>query len=56
MDATYPVCMQYIPSNFLCKYIFYHTFFFEENNDDGKNDLDSEIDDEREFFDFLDLQ
>jgi len=46
MDATYPLCMLYIPSNFLRKYIFFHMFLFEENNDDGKKD--SEVDDERD--------
>lgn len=49
MDATYPLCMLYIPSDFLRKYIFFHTFLFEENNDDGeKKGLDSEIGDERD--------
>ncbi|KYN26774.1 hypothetical protein ALC57_03815 [Trachymyrmex cornetzi] len=47
MDATYPLCMLCIPSDFLRKYIFFHTFLFEENNDDSKKGLDSEIDDER---------
>lgn len=51
MDATYPLCMLYIPSDFLRKYIFFHTFLFKENNDDGeKKGLDSEIGDERDFF------
>lgn len=40
MNATYPLCMLYIPSDFLCKYIFFHTFVFEENNNDGEKYLD----------------
>lgn len=51
MNATYPLCMLYIPSDFLRKYIFFHTFVFEENNNDSEKYLDSEIDGEREFSD-----
>lgn len=51
MNATYPLCMLYIPSNFLRKCIFFHMFVLEENNNDSEKYLDWKIDGEREFSD-----
>jgi len=38
MYAIYPPCTLHIPSDFLCKYMFFRTILFEENNDDSGSD------------------